>query len=354
MKKNLKKLRNQLLHKTALIYSLARSGNFALQGLALPYVDLVATGKKRESPKEYTAHLQEALLKIKKLHEKDLENIKNEVYPLEVLWPENPLKHALRYPQVLLDSFQASRRRKQNISNEFNQEAQDYLANMPDYYKRNFHFQTSGYLSETSAHLYEHQVEILFSGAADAMRRLILPLLKVHTLGSDGSGLHFLEIASGTGRLTRFLALAFPKAKLTCVDLSPVYLAKARERLKEFKNINYVQAPAENLPFKDETFDAVVSCFLFHELPMEVRKQVLSESIRVIKSQALVGVVDSIQMNDDLDFEWALKQFPIDFHEPFYKNYVQNPLEDLWTQAGLVNLSKEVEFLSKVVSAVKV
>ena len=44
----------------------------------------------------------------------------------------------------------------------------------PTYYLQNFHFQTGGWLTEESAKLYDTQVEILFGGAADAMRRIAL------------------------------------------------------------------------------------------------------------------------------------------------------------------------------------
>ncbi len=346
-------LKKTILNKAGLFYSYARTGNFALQGALLPWMNFLATGEMREPPKEFKAHIKEALLRIKSLHDKDLENIKNNIYPVEVLYPENPIKHALRYPQVLMDAFKASKRRKNKVSDQFSDEANEYLADLPDYYKRNFHFQTGGYLSEVSAELYEHQVEILFSGAADAMRRLLLPEMKVHFQGSDGEGLHFLELASGTGRFTRSLALAFPKAKITCVDLSPNYLSKARERLKEFKNINFVQGAAEDLPFKKSTYNAVVSCFLFHELPMPIRQTVIAKSIQFLKPRGFLGLVDSIQKNDDKEFQWALKQFPMDFHEPFYKNYVQNPMETLLSDAGLKNVQSEAGFLSKTVSGVK-
>lgn len=350
----MEQLRKKILNKAGLYYSLARTGNFAVQGILLPWMNVLATGEQREAPKEFKAHIGEALLKIKTLHEKDFENIKNGIYPAEVLYPESLLKHALRYPQVLLDAFRASRRRHKKQAHEFSPEASEYLADLPDYYKRNFHYQTGGYLSEISAELYEHQVEILFSGAADAMRRLILAPMKVHFEGSDGDGLQFLELGSGTGRLTRSLALAFPKAKITCMELSPVYLAKARDRLSEFKNISFVQGAAEKLPFKQKTFDAVISCFLFHELPMPIREKVLLESNRCLKKGAFMGLVDSIQKNDSQDFQWALKQFPLDFHEPFYKNYVQNPMETQFEKLGLKNVQTEVGFLSKAVSGIKV
>jgi ubiquinone/menaquinone biosynthesis C-methylase UbiE len=150
------------------------------------------------------------------------------------------------------------------------------------------------------------------------------------------------------------LALAFPRAQITCVDLSPMYLAKARERLKDFKNIKFVQGPAEKLKFKAKTFDAVVSCFLFHELPMPIREKVLSEAKRCVQASGFIGMVDSIQKNDGPEFQWALKQFPLDFHEPFYKNYVQHPMEAQFETLGLKNVQTELGFLSKAVTGIKV
>jgi len=338
-------------------YSLSRTASFAAQGLFLPVVDLVMTGQRKAPPKNYFKHIKDALPKIEKLLLQDAENIKNDLYPLEVLKPENVLKHSLRIPAIIHDSIQASKRRESKIHDDFDEQAQEILHELPDYYRRNFHFQTSGYLGELSADLYEHQVEILFSGAADAMRRLIIPEIKVHLvaqgLSADGEGLNFLELGAGTGRLTRFMSLAFPKARITCVDLSSVYLNQARKKLMPFNRINYIQAAAELLPFKDQSFDVVYSCFLFHELPDDIRQKVLTESYRIARNNSFIGAVDSIQLNDDQDLQWALDQFPQDFHEPFYKNYIQKPLENYWQSVGLKNVQNRIGFLSKVVTGLK-
>ena len=47
----------------------------------------------------------------------------------------------------------------------------------PDYYLQNFHYQSGGWLSEDSADRYDTQVEVLFKGSANAMRRQALPPL---------------------------------------------------------------------------------------------------------------------------------------------------------------------------------
>ena len=47
----------------------------------------------------------------------------------------------------------------------------------PEYYLQNFHFQSGGWLTEESADRYDTQVEVLFKGTANAMRRQALPPL---------------------------------------------------------------------------------------------------------------------------------------------------------------------------------
>ena len=347
------KIQKQILEKTGLLYSLARTGHFALQGLPLPAIDQLATGEKRPAPKNYAEHLQGALSKIKKLHESDLENVKNGIYPISVLYPENPVRHAYRYAQLLTDSFRISRRRQNKISDEFSEEAKQEFSELPDYYKRNFHFQTGGYLSSESAELYEHQVEILFSGAAGAMRRMIIPQMKKHFKNSNGEGLKFLEIGSGTGSLTKFVALAFPKAQITCLDLSHEYLKLAQENLKNFKRVNYTQGTGEKTDFKSSSFDAVFSCFLFHELPSSVRLELTHEAHRILKPHGLFGCVDSLQYNDDHEFNWALDQFPVDFHEPFFKNYTRKPVDQIMKKYKFNHIETHLGFLAKCVTGVK-
>lgn len=337
-----------LKDRLTLGYSLLRTTHFTLQQMSLPIFEFLSTGNLQRKPKEYTQNLKKILPELYELLKKDADNIAKGLYPVEVLMPEAPAKHFLRYPQIIFDGYFISKRRQAKKNHDFNNEAQEFLKDVPEYYQRNFHFQTGGYLTQKSAELYEHQVEILFAGAADAMRRLIIPMLKEKFPG-DGEGLHFLEVAAGTGRLTKFMKLAFPKARITVMDLSYPYLQKAQENLAGMNRLNFMQGPAENLPFSENSFDAVYSCFLFHELPIEVRRQVLEEGLRVLKQGGFYGFVDSIQKEDAKDFEWALENFPVDFHEPFYKNYTLNPMEGLMLNTGFKDVKSVRGFFSKAV-----
>lgn len=329
-----------------LAWNLARTAHFTLQHRALPFLAYAVTGKKRSPIPDQTEFVKYAYGQIYKLLKADAENIKNGIYPASVLKPESPIAHWKRTLDVFFDGVAVAKRRNQDANQDLAKEFSDVAEDVPEYYLRNFHFQTDGYFSEHSADIYEHQVEILFAGAADPMRRMIIPLIKKEIPG-DGKGFHFLELGSGTGRLTKFMKLAYPKAQITLIEPSDAYLKKSQEQLREFTGIDYLHGFAENIPLKDQSFDLVYSCYLFHELPLSVRRKVLQESKRVLKPQGLLGFIDSLQLGDDPQMNWALEQFPKDFHEPFYTNYIKTPMEDLLREISSHELKSDLGFFSK-------
>lgn len=342
-----------IIQKLVFGYNHLRFGHYALQGALLPLIEIATLSEAPKPSRQFIDHLQLAFPKIQSLFEQDSKNIAEGVYPATVLIPENPIRHFNRIPRLFLDAFRAQKQKRAGKNKEFNTSTEVDLKDFPNYYTRNFHFQNNGYLGDESADLYEHQVEVLFAGSADAMRRQLIRPLKEKFSFSNGEGLNFLELGCGTGRATRFISLAFPKAKITCIDLSPYYLRAASSRLQKHVNISFLQGLAENLNMKDETFDAIYSAYLFHELPEKARAQVLQEGRRLLKKSGIYLIADSLQMNDDPELNWALEQFPKDFHEPFYKNYIERPLQSALEKNGFKVNSTQIGFLTKVLNANK-
>jgi ubiquinone/menaquinone biosynthesis C-methylase UbiE len=356
----LKSLLNQPILRSAMQYPVFgynfarflhyRSQNFFLNLIvrAIPGVDkdLIKAGSQPTSKigQLLVGDLTDLLLS-------DAKNIADGVYPLSVLIPEMPGRHLFRIPKLFIDGLRIYKRRKSKKHSSFSNEAKNYLDEVPEYYRRNYHFQTDGYLSEHSAELYDHQVELLFSGAADAMRRILLKPLK-QKVGS-GDKLKFLEVACGTGRMSRFMRLTFPNAKIVATDVSNPYLKVARKKLEDLTRVDFLQADAAQLPFLDESFDVFYSVFLFHEQPPAEREAVIKEAHRVLKPGGIFCFVDSVQIKDFEEAKDALTQFPVDFHEPFYKNYIENPMEDLLGKNGFKFCETHRGFLSKAVLAQK-
>ncbi len=219
---------------------------------------------------------------------------------------------------------------------------------LPDYYRQNFHFQSDGWLSDHSAAIYDTQVEVLFTGAADVMRRRAMKPIAEWMAGRNQRGLRGLDIGCGTGRLLAFLHDAWPGMKWTGLDLSAPYLAEARRLIGRTARVKLTEGAAEKLPFDAESLDVVVSSFLMHELPPDVRAATLGEMARVTRPGGLVVIVDSIQKGDQPSWDGLLDLFPHYFHEPYYADYVGCTIEPLAAKAGLTSLATERAFLSKI------
>jgi len=106
-----------------------------------------------------------------------------------------------------------------------------------------------------------------------------------------------LDVATGTG----FTALAFAPyvGSVIGLDVSPGMLAQARRQAEErsIGNTEFREAPAEALPFADETFD-IVTCRIAPHHFLEIEKFV-SEAARVLKPGGALLLVDTTVPDTD-------------------------------------------------------
>jgi ubiquinone/menaquinone biosynthesis C-methylase UbiE len=219
---------------------------------------------------------------------------------------------------------------------------------LPRYYRQNFHYQSGGWLTEESAKLYDIQVETLFTGAADVMRRRALKPIAAYLEGRDQRSVRLLDIGCGTGRLLGFVSHAWPGMRLSGIDLSPAYLEYARRYIGASKRLKWIKGAAERLPFADASLDIVTSVFLFHELPKKVREQVVAETARVLKPGGRAIVIDSITEADRPEWKGLLDLFPYYFYEPYFSDWVASDPATVFGNSGLRLTDVEVAFLSRV------
>ena len=107
-----------------------------------------------------------------------------------------------------------------------------------------------------------------------------------------------LEIAAGTGVVTRRLAATLPDSvAIVATDLNPPMLALATE-LGTSRAVEWRQADAMNLPFDDASFDAVVCQFGVMFFPDKTKA--FSEAHRVLRPGGvfLFNVWDRIEENE--------------------------------------------------------
>ena len=304
-------------------------------------------------PPEMQSELQAA---YQQLLDTDWQEAEQGLYPTSLLFDAPWLDWASRYPLVWLDMPSTWSRRSERNVHDLPQTINpgDY----PDYYLQNFHHQTDGYLSDHSASLYDLQVEILFNGTADPMRRRVIrPLLEgLRGLPDRPAGqVRVLDVATGTGRTLRQLRAALPEAQLVGLDLSAAYLRQANRWLSQLPNElpQLVQGNGEAMPFASNSMQAVTCVFLLHELPGEARQNVLNESYRVLEPGGTLVVADSVQLADSPQFETAMDNFRRVFHEPYYRDYIGDDIDQRLQQAGFSGIRAASHLMTRVWSATK-
>jgi ubiquinone/menaquinone biosynthesis C-methylase UbiE len=103
-----------------------------------------------------------------------------------------------------------------------------------------------------------------------------------------------LDVGCGTGTL----ALAAKKrvgetGRVMGIDPGPRQIARARSKAaRERLEANFEVGVIERLPVPDQSIDAVLSTFMMHHLPDDLKRRGLSEIARVLKSSGRVVVVD--------------------------------------------------------------
>jgi ubiquinone/menaquinone biosynthesis C-methylase UbiE len=312
-----------------------------------------AAAKTRPVPPQLMASLQAS---NQQLLDVDWQEAEQGLYPTSLLFDAPWLDWAARYPLVWLDMPSTWNRRSERNVRDLPRNVEE--ASYPDYYLQNFHHQTDGYLSEHSASLYDLQVEILFNGTADPMRRRVLkPLAQGLRAFSDrpASSLRVLDVATGTGRTLRQIRAALPQAQLVGLDLSSAYLRQANRWLTQLPSElpQLVQGNAEAMPFADGSMQAATCVFLLHELPAEARQNVINDCFRLLESGGVLVLADSVQLADSPQFEPIMDNFRRVFHEPYYRDYIGDDIDARLAAAGFKGIRAESHLMTRVWSATK-
>jgi len=117
---------------------------------------------------------------------------------------------------------------------------------------------------------------------------------KVVELASIRRGDFVLEIGCGTGYTTEEITRIVGEENVVAIDLTPEQLKRAVEKLK----CCFMLGDAENLPFKDNTFDATISAGIVEYLPNPQKS--VEEMTRVTKSGGRVVILAPRKPNNPI------------------------------------------------------
>ena len=138
------------------------------------------------------------------------------------------------------------------------------------------------------AHRYDLMNRLMTGGQDVRWRREVIQLARLRQHAS------LIDLGTGTGDLAREALTQFPKARVTASDFT---LEMMREGKKN-GDLNFSSADALNLPFKDKTFDAIVSGFLMRNV-IDVQ-QALREQHRTLKPGGRIVILDTTRPKKNL------------------------------------------------------
>ncbi len=116
-----------------------------------------------------------------------------------------------------------------------------------------------------------------------------------------------LDLGTGTGDLAREALSQFPRARVLAADFTLEMMRVGQRNGR----LNFSAADALQLPFKDSTFDSVVSGFLMRNV-IDLQKA-LQEQFRVIKKGGRIIILDTTRPKKNLlsPFIWVHMHYVI-------------------------------------------
>lgn len=108
-----------------------------------------------------------------------------------------------------------------------------------------------------------------------------------------------LDVGCGSGALAIAVAKRNPQAEVTGIDRWGREYASFSKKLCEHnaaaegvKNVRFQKGDAVHLDFPDESFDAVVSNYVYHNIPVPDRQALLMETLRTLKKGGCFAIHD--------------------------------------------------------------
>lgn len=136
-----------------------------------------------------------------------------------------------------------------------------------------------------------------------------------------------LDAGCGTGAVISLLKKAYPDRQYTGIDLSRKMIGVAER--KKLEHVTFLQGDCENLPFPENSFDAVTCSMSFHHYPHPEKfflscSRVLRKGGRLlIRDMAVPEVISGFVNHIEIPF---MNSF---FHKGDVHVYNKNELEEL-------------------------
>jgi SAM-dependent methyltransferase len=144
--------------------------------------------------------------------------------------------------------------------------------------------------------------------ASDEPNRFCIQLYHLTATQVNLNGKRVLEVSCGAGGGASYIVRTLHPASYTGLDLNPASIDLCRKR-HNLPGLDFVQGDAEDLPFADQSFDAVINVEASHQYPHFPR--FLAEVARVLRPGGHFLYTDSRRRPAIAEWEAALADAPM-------------------------------------------
>ena len=144
-----------------------------------------------------------------------------------------------------------------------------------------------------------------------------------------------LDLGCGTGTFVVHLKKNYPSLTVVGLDPDAKALRRAQKKIsRAHVSVQLDEGFADELPYGDESFDRVLSSFMFHHLDQQDREKTLREVLRVLRTGGSFHLLDFAAHGSH-----GLLERMVNSHAELKENIEERILE-LMTRAGFVKPAK--------------
>ena len=191
---------------------------------------------------------------------------------------------------------------------------------------------------------YDLMNDVMSLGVHRAWKRNLINMM------NPSKNQNLIDVACGTGDVAKlFLKAINSNSDITCVDPNKGMITKGKEKLKQYKNLNWIISSAENLPIDSNKFDFYTISFGLRNTK-DINKT-LKEAYRVLKPGGRFLCLEFSKIhNSNLDFIYKtyskiipnIGKIIVGEKEPY--QYLIQSIDNFMSQDELIDLMKLSNF----------
>lgn len=161
--------------------------------------------------------------------------------------------------------------------------------------------------------------------------------------------INVIDLGCGTGTISKAVKTSFPNAKITCVDLAENMILMAKDKLRDFQGIKYLQGDFNNFIFPEKYNVVISSLALHHLISDEDKKDFYKKIYENLTDNGFFCNADVVLGSNDFNTELYMEKWK----EYMIKNVGKDETENKWVpkyyeEDKPIDLMKHFSFMEEI------